>query len=267
MCPLQAHLDELHPESKEGANSKTVFGTIIHYCLEQYHKGMEIDACVELFKELWNDPERVTVKIERWAKFTNYGTLREKGIDILRHYHATNRWEQRKIIASEHRFLVPFGDHELEGTVDFLEIKKDGRGKRTLRVSDLKTASRQPTQIDLRLNLQFTVYIYASLQPEFWMGNGPNFPAISNGEVWFDQLQKVARRGVWFHLMNGRELDAGPRDDDDFMRLYRLVCEIERAQQAQVFVPHVGEACTFCPHTQHCNVTIPNRDELALELI
>jgi RecB family exonuclease len=266
-CSLQAHLNEIHPETAQLINSKTVFGTVIHYCLEQYHKGMPIDDVVQLFKEVWNDPERITVKPDVWAKFTSYGTLREKGIDILRGYHQKNRWEDRTILASEHRFLVPFGEHELEGTVDFLEVKKDGRGRQTLLICDLKTASKAPTQVELRLNIQFSVYAFATTQPEFWLGNGPEFPGIPDGARLFETLKKAPRRGLWFHLMTGRELDAGERTDDDYMRLYRLVGEIDRAQQAQVFVPHIGEACTFCPHTAHCNVTIPNRDELELELL
>lgn len=266
-CPLQQHLSETHPETAQLTNSKTIFGTCIHYALDQYHKGMDIEKVIELFKELWNEPERITVKIDVWAKYTSYGTLREKGIDILRAYHSKNRWEDREILASEHHFLVPFGEHELEGTVDFLTVKKDGRGRRTLQICDLKTVSKAPTQVELRLNIQFSAYAFASTQPEFWIGNGPNFPGIADGARWFEALKKSPRRGVWFHLMSGREYDAGERDDDDYMRLYRLATEIEKAQQAQVFVPHIGDACTFCAFTDHCNVTIPNRDELALELL
>ncbi len=265
-CPLQAHLNQIHPV-EQPTHAKTTFGVVVHHCLDQYHKGVDIEECVTLFKSYWHDPERITVKPQVWSKGMTYGGLRERGIEILRSYHARNKWEDRQILASEHRFRVPFGDHELTGTVDFLEIKRDGRGRKTLRISDLKTSSKAPTLQELKLNLQFTVYIYASLQPEFWIGNGPNFPGIADGAAWFEELRTVDRRGVWFHLMNGREIDAGERDDDDFMRLYRLINEIERAQEAQVFVPHIGDACTFCPHTQHCNVTIPKRDELALELI
>jgi CRISPR/Cas system-associated exonuclease Cas4 (RecB family) len=267
-CSLQAHLNETHPETAQLAGSKQIFGTVIHYCLDQYHRGMKIEDVVELFKELWNDPERITVKIDVWNKFTSYGTLREKGIDILRGYHQKNRWEDRTILASEHRFLVPFGtEHELEGIVDFLQVKKDGKGRKTLQICDLKTNSKAPTQVELRLNIQFSVYAFASTQPEFWIGNGPNFPGVTDGAAWFEELKKAPRRGVWFHLMTGRELDAGERDEDDHMRLYRLVTEIEKAQQAQVFVPNIGDACTYCAFTEHCNITIPNRDELALELL
>lgn len=265
-CPLQAYLNET-TTSVSQANAKAVFGTVVHYSLDKYHNGTPIDECINIFKELWNDPERITQKPEVWPKGMSYGGLRQQGIDILKSYDKRNRWENRTILASEHRFLVPFGDHELEGTVDFVEVKKDGRGRRTLNISDLKTTSRQPTIAELKLDLQFTVYCFASLQREFWVGNGPDYPPILNGAALFEDLKDVPRRGVWFHLMGSRELDAGERDDDDFMRLYRLVTEIERAWQAKVFVPHIGDACTFCSHKEHCNIKIPSRDELALEML
>lgn len=263
-CALQAHLDDVTVQPRR-VNGKAVFGTVVHYCLERYNSGLPVEDAVELFKTTWDDPTSITEAPTYWPKYTTYGGLRTKGIEIVREYDDKNRWENREIICSEHRFLVPFGDHELEGTVDHVEVRKAGNGRKTLRVVDYKTNSKKPTFIDLRLNIQFTVYIYATLQKEFWVGNGPDYPGILGGEKLFQQLQNTPRRGIWYHLMTNQEVDAGNRDEDDFMRLYRLVEQINRAEEAQVFVPRIGEPCMFCAHTANCNVTIPNRDELGLE--
>lgn len=263
-CSLQAHLDDVTVQERK-VNGKAVFGTVVHHVLERYHNGLPINDCVALFRTLWDKPELITEKPTYWPKYTTYGGLRQRGAEILVEYDQKNRWENRKVICSEHRFLVPFGDHELEGTVDHIELRKAGNGKQTLRIVDFKTSARKPTYVELRLNIQFSVYIYASMQREFWVGNGPDYPGLVDGEKLFNQFEKLPRRAVWYHLMTNQEVDAGDRDDEDFMRIYRLVEQTERAEKAQVFVPRIGDACMFCAHTAHCGIKIPNPDELDLE--
>jgi hypothetical protein len=265
-CALQAKFQTI--ERLPGRQSgKASFGTIIHHCLEQYNNGLEIDSAVDLFKDLWKHPEKLGVEPEYWPKYTTYGGLREKGVEILRDYDEKVRWENRQILASEHRFLVPMGDHELEGTVDHVEIKKAGNGHRTLRIVDFKTSGKQPNRVDLRLDIQFTVYMFAAMQPEFWIGNGPGYPGLPGGEDTFEVIRKLPMRGVWYHLWTGKELDAGERDDGDFMRLYRFITEIEKSVSADVYVPNIGESCVWCPYTANCNIEIPDRDELEAEIL
>lgn len=265
-CSLQAkfqYVDRL-PQRQ---NAKASFGTIIHKCLESYHNGNDIEKCVEMFREYWEHPEILGVEPDYWPKFTSYGSLREKGVEILREYHEKNKWEHRTTLASEHPFLVPFGDHELTGFVDFLELKKAGNGKRTLRIIDFKTASRVPTKLQLRMDIQFTVYQYASEQPEFFMGNGPDFPGMPNGEQLFEDMQRVPRKVIWYDAMNNKEISAGDRDETDYMILYRTAKEIERAEKAQVYVPKIGEECIFCPYTKECGITIPTYEEVEADIL
>lgn len=246
LCPLQAKFRTIE-RLPSRQNAKASFGSIIHYCLEAYNQGTEIDTCIQIFKDFWAEPDRLGVKPDYWPKYTSYGSLREKGIEILQLYHDKNKWENRQVLASEHSFLVPFGDHQLQGSVDHVEVKKAGNGRRTLRIVDFKTTSKAPTIVQLRLDQQFTVYIYASLQKEFWVGNGAEYPGIVDGERLYEELQDVPRRGVWYHLMTNKELNAGPRDDGDFMRLYRSACEIQKAVERDVYVPSIsGESCTWC---------------------
>lgn len=256
-CPLQAKFK--HFEKQPGRqNAKASFGTVIHHCLEQYNNGVSVDEAIRQFKFYWTHPEQLGCAPDYWPKYTTYGSLMEKGIDSLVQYDKKNRWETRQILATEHRFLVPFGDHELEGTVDHVELKKAGNGRKTLRVVDFKTNARQPNFVGLRFNIQFTVYIYATLQEEFWVGNGPDFPPILDGAKHFERLQKIPRRGVWYHVLTNKEIDAGDRDDGDFMRLYRLASEIEKAVEADVYVPTIsGDSCVYCDYTANCGITIP----------
>lgn len=219
-----------------------------------------------MFKEFWDEPERLGVKPDYWPRYTTFGSLREKGVEILQSYHDKNKWENRTVIASELRFLVPFGEHQLQGEVDHIELKKAGNGRKTLRIVDFKTNSKAPSAFTLRFDIQFTTYIFASLAREFWVGNGADYPGVPDGERWYEELKNVPRRGVWSHLMTMKDIDAGPRDDGDFMRLYRVAKEIEKAVEHDVYVPSISaDACLWCDYTEKCGITIPTeRDEEGL---
>jgi hypothetical protein len=236
---------------------------VIHYCLEQYNTTLhgDVEAAVALFEDLWHNPEKLGLNPTVMPHMTSYGGLRQKGPEILRDYARRLRWENRTVLATEHTFLVPFGRHELSGTVDLVEMRRNHKGHDLVRVVDFKTNSRKPTMAELAYNIQFTVYTYASLQREFWVGNG-ELPGLPNGEFIYNALQNVERRSIWYHLWTGTELDAGTRAEADFRRLHRLCDEIERAIEAGVFVPDISaETCGICPFTEPCGVDIPTAEE------
>lgn len=108
-----------------------------------------------------------------------------------------------------------------------------------------------------------TIYTFASVQPEFWMGvdGDPDYPGLSNGEFLYGLYKDMPRRAIWWHLWTGKEIDAGPRDEDDYMRLYRLCNEVEKAVERDVFVPRIGEACGLCSFVDQCRISIPSRDQ------
>ena len=154
-CPAQAHFiyDLKLPG---GYNAKTVFGTVIHHCLDLYNNGMPVEKCVALFIDLWQDPAPLGYPDHgRWPRMTNYGGLRSRGIDILNVHHQNCHLDKREILGTEHRFLVPFGKHLLTGAVDLLEIRRTGKGKDILRIVDYKTAGRQPNMAELSQDVQF----------------------------------------------------------------------------------------------------------------
>lgn len=263
-CSLQAHF---HYDDKLSGppNAKAVFGTCIHAALDLYNTTANLNGALDLFKDLWHNPEKVGSPVEQlvWPKMTSYGSLRERGIAILKDHDSRMQWDKREVVATEHKFLVPFGRFELTGYVDLLEVRKSGKGKTLLRVVDYKSSTRAPNIAELALDIQFTIYVFASLQPEFWIGNGPDFPGLPNGEWLYETYQQMPRRAIWYHLWNQKELDAGSREDGDFMRLYRLCEQVDRATQLQVWVPRIGDACGLCPFSSGpCPVEVPTRAQL-----
>lgn len=266
-CSLQGHFKYDLALPDDVKNGKAVFGNCIHSALEDYNTHGDLKRAESLFVDLWTNPEKVGAPVEMivWPQRTTFSGLKERGLQILRDIDDKLKMDTREVLAAEHKFMVPFGEFELTGSVDLLEVRKSGRGKNLLRIIDWKSASKQPNFAELYLDIQFTVYQYASLQPEFWFGNGPDFPAMDDAQRKYDDYFDLPRRAIWYHLMTIREIDAGPRDDDDFMRLYRLCEQIKRAEEAQVFVPKIGDNCNFCAFKEPCGVTIPTREEVAAQ--
>jgi CRISPR/Cas system-associated exonuclease Cas4 (RecB family) len=259
-CPLQArfkYVDKL-PTKQSG---KASFGTIIHDALDYYNNTRDVDGAVRRFTENWENPGNLGVEPEYWPRYTTYGGLRTRGQEIIREYADKLKWENREVIATEHKFLVPFGDHEIVGFVDLVELRTNSKGKQVLRIVDYKTNAKAPFTTALRVNIQFTAYIYASLQPEFWLGNPPEADAMEKGDHWFPLLEGMEREGIWYHLMTNKELSCGTRDDKDFMRLYRACEEIAKAEEQGIYVPNIsGDTCTYCDFTEPCGVPIPPRN-------
>lgn len=271
-CPLQAHFkyDQKLPDQN---HAKTVFGRIIHACLEHYDRTRDIDEAKRLFRSWWADPEKLEkgLQIDYWSapnRGMNFGGLRIKGIEILEAYAERFKFEKPgEILALEHRFLVPFGDHhELTGVVDKLEVRRSAKGKEVLRIVDHKTSSKKPTVAELALNPQGTIYILASLHSQFWTGveGEPDFPEIANGAWLHETYKGMARRFIWHHLWTAQELDGGERNQAEFDRLYRACGEIERAIEYQVFVPNISaQSCGYCAYADNaCPVHVPTEEEM-----
>lgn len=259
-CPLQArfrYLDKLPDE----ANAYSAFGSCVHHALDHYNTHGDVDLAVRVFEEVWDDPALIDRAFEYWPPYTSFATMLNRGREMIREYHDKQKWEERLVIASEHKFNVPFGDHRLSGIVDLLEMKKSGRGKSTLKIVDYKTNSKAPNRTELKLNIQFTAYQWASLQPEFWLGDeeGPGMP---NGENLWDKLKDSPRRTFWYQLSQNKEIPCGERDTKDFMRLYRAITEVAKAWEAQIFVPNIsGSTCIYCPYTDPCGVPVPQEEK------
>jgi hypothetical protein len=252
-CSLAAHY-QYDVGLPRRTNAKAVFGQTMHKAAENFNLTGDLAGSKKLFLKEWGQ-----VDPDYWPKFTSYAGLKAKGVEILAALENHYRFQDRRVIGTEIGFVVPFGDHELHGYIDLLETQRSGTGKEILKIVDYKTNSKDPPKSELALDPQFTAYAYAVTQKEFWMGmpGEPDFGGVANGEWLWSTLQGVPARCIWFSLWNGKQLDAGPRTDVDFGRLYRVCAEIERANEHKVYVPKIGEACTYCDFTEQCSMEIP----------
>jgi hypothetical protein len=258
-CALRGkfhYIDKL-PQQQSGAAS---YGTVMHYVIEQIDRGLGYAEAKLLFERLWREPERLGVKPDYFPTRTSYDSYRRKGLATIDGYQEMRMWGKPRIIAHEYPFLVPIGDHEIRGVIDRLELRSVGSAD-VLCITDLKTAARKPTKFDLRTNIQFTTYFYATLQKQFWTGikDSPKYLGFRDGEELFEHFKDVRRVGVYLMLGEScSELDVGDRGDMDFEHLYRLISEVDHAVQQQVFIPRIGsDTCGNCDYFDHCCITIP----------
>lgn len=260
-CPLQAKFKDIETRPQL-QNAKGSFGTCIHDALDYYNLTGDYEEALKRFYDTWANPEKLNCMPDVWPKNTTYGQLRKKGKEILDSYYEKNKWEDRDIIVSEHRFLVPFGDHELSGIVDLVQTKKSTGNRRVLQIVDFKSNAKKPNLDTLRMDIQFTAYVYASLQPEFWTGN-KNYPAIPDGLALYEEFKDMDRKAIWYHLWDNKEINTGDRDDNDFLRLYRCTLEVVNAIEKDVYVPNIsGDTCTWCSYQDICKAVIPIRSKM-----
>lgn len=259
-CSLQAYYryEERLPQRQ---NAKASFGTVIHRALQHYNEqGNDYQGAVALFKDLWGNPAKAGVEPDYWPRNTSYGDLRKRGLEALERYHQGHRLERRDVIGTEVPFLVPFGEHELTGFIDLVDLRFSAAGRSILAITDYKTNSREPSRTGLALDIQFSIYHYAAGRPEFWMGvpGNPDFPGLPNGEWLWETVGKMAtRRCIWYQVLSAKEIDAGPRSQEDYQRIYRVCNEVAAAVESGVYVPKIGEACLWCDYVEPCQMEVP----------
>lgn len=255
-CPMQAkfqYVDRL-PRQQHAA---ATFGSCVHKALEVYgNSAGDLDRALATFKDWWENPDQHGIEPQVWPKSgKSFGSYMKNGIEAITAYHEQMKWHQRTVIATEHPFLVPFGDFDLTGYIDLLEVVKNKKGNEVVKITDFKTNARAPYINALRLNVQFTIYDYASRQKEFWTGANADFPGVPNGEWWWSMAADLPRENIWYGLMQKRPYDAGERTEPDYLRLYRVAKEVERALEHEVYVPNIsGDSCGFCSFTAACRL-------------
>lgn len=287
-CQLQAKFTYIDKIPGVGG-SAAAWGNCLHHALELFNKGLvDVEGAIEAFEEAWADPTTIDVGPFVWGPYDDYQKMRVEGVAILRDYVGRLRWTDRNVLFAEHRFCVPFGKHQLTGVVDLGEIGESGGRVRSskkarepvLKLVDYKSGrnSYKPYVSNLKLDIQFTAYAYASLQPEFWMGWTTADEKTGEVEVWepvhelgkkmYETYLEYPRRPVWCQLrQGGKETDCGERTDVDYMRLYRLCNAVEEAIEKEAFTPHIsGDTCGLCDYAGTiCPMEVPTRAEMGTE--
>lgn len=264
-CPLQAKFKYIDKLADDRVHAAAVFGSCMHLALEKFNNAeVDIKGAKKLFADAWTNPEKYNFQVPNmWAPRTSFGGYMKNGKDALDAYAERVSWRGRLVVATEHPFLVTLGSYELTGYVDHIEVTKDRKGREVLMLQDHKTG-RTPPMNALAANIQMTVYDYASRQPEFWLGNGPDYPPMELGDWYYTMTKDLPRLNIWHSVMYGKEFNCGERDEADFERLHRVLEQIERAQQLDVYVPDIsGDSCGFCPYTAPCR--LPIHDDVGSE--
>lgn len=250
-CALQAKYIYLDKIGEYTEGSLTVQGSALHHAIDMYHKGVGKEKAIEEYFNYWteNPPDFI-------HRMSPIDSLQAKGPEILKAYFEYRDIRDEvgyKLLLSEHSFKVRFGDFIISGQTDYLELTPDGE---TLIIGDFKSGKRQ-TVDNLHLNIQMSIYYWASLQKEFWTGDPNNdyYPPVENGESLWEEFKTINREVKWFDLKNCRAIDAGPRNAQDFGRLYRLLEQVQRAIDYEVFIPSINEdSCKWCDFKDICAV-------------
>lgn len=146
-CSLQAkfgYIDKI-PQS---SGSAAVYGSAVHEAIDSYHKGKTLDEAVEVFRDYMNNNEP-----DYWNRMTSFTSYMDQGPKMIADYIDQRKWSTTDVVASEFRFMVPFGEHQISGIVDILELSHDHS---LMKIVDLKTGKR-PIMDALHLNIQFCV--------------------------------------------------------------------------------------------------------------
>lgn len=133
-CSLMAkfNYEDQIPQLQNAAAS---FGTAVHLALELYNETQDEQAAIDCFLYAWDNPEEFDITPQFYFPRTSYGDYRERGVKFIREYVESYKWVKRDIIATEHRFCVDIGHHQLSGVVDIIETEV---GSKQLKIVDLK---------------------------------------------------------------------------------------------------------------------------------
>jgi RecB family exonuclease len=250
-CSLQARYKYIE-SLPDKSNAAAAFGSAVHIALELYNNVHDVDVAERAFLEMWDNPDEFDLAIDVWPPRTSFGAYRERGVDFIRKYHEENKWVKKEIIATEHRFCVPLGDHFVSGIIDVIEVPDKTT---TLKIIDFKSGYR-PNSQGLNHDVQFSTYLYAPTQKEFWCGSDEDrkkYTGFPNGEELWERFQSYETVGIWYDLRNTKEYHVGPRDQSDYDKLLMCIEQIARAIELEVFVPDIsGDSCGLCSYRDIC---------------
>jgi RecB family exonuclease len=263
-CSLQARYKYIEA-LPDKSNAAAAFGSAVHMALELYNNVHDVDVAERAFLEMWDNPDEFDLAIDVWPPRTSFGAYRERGIDFIRKYHEENKWIKKEIIATEHRFCVPLGNHFISGIIDLIEVPEKTT---TLKIIDFKSGFR-PNSMNLNHDIQFSTYLYAPTQKEFWCGSDEDrkkYTGFPNGEELWDRFQSYETVGIWYDLRNTKEYNVGPRDQDDYDKLLMCIEQIARAIELEVFVPDIsGDSCGLCSYRDICPLFSSRKELQSLE--
>lgn len=262
---------------REPVLSATARGTVLHYAFQVlqklHHEGREdaLDVALATFERYW-EPDRITEldgidgPIDEWIGHDTWGGLLARSLNSLRQAYEWLKKERSVLLSLEHSFDVPIeidGEvHTLHGTADRINLRMVN-SRPVLGIDDLKGYRRKKTHLDWAT--QWTLYSYASLQPEFWTsfydeGVIDSFAEVMDrlhargvtlyhGTSTRHDLEVIPRRGRLLWAWDGFQVqDTGYRTERHYARLRAQLRQYIRAVRYDVWPLTVdGHVCTYCP--------------------
>jgi hypothetical protein len=272
--------------------SATARGTVLHYAFQVlqklHHEGREdaLDVALATFEHYWEPSHIGDISegpVTEWIGHDTWGGLLQRSLGNLRAAHEWIKKDKSILLGLEHTFDVPIeidGEvHTLHGTIDRLGLRMVNM-RPVLSVDDLKGYRRKKTHLDWAT--QWTLYSYASLQPEFWTafydeavidgfaevmdrlhGRGKT---LYHGRSARHDLEVIPRRGRLLWAWDGFQVqDTGYREEPHYARLRAHLREYIKAVRADVYPLTVdGFICSYCPFGAAgiCgNAPLPTRQE------
>ncbi len=239
ICQLQFYFDRITRLPKPFTPVTLSFGSAFHRVCEwiglvrMEGKQPNREEAVDLFGTLWGRQlqEDKAIKFDEEQDADSCSTQGREMIGCL----VDNLDPEERVLAVNEAFAVPLVDAQgrvlvtpMIGEID-LVVEKDRK-----ELVDWKTAARGWPKGKADKDLQPTVFLYGYRQLH---GEIPGFR--------FDVLVKNKTPVLKHH--------ATERTLDDFYRMVELVKLVERAIQAELFLPsEQGFYCGGCPHQEAC---------------
>ena len=237
-CPLQYFFQRVLSLPSHSIGCGLVMGSAVHAGLAEYHRrvkeqeSIDKEAIFKVFHECWGEKE--TKEKVLFRDGDNRDDSIGQGINLLEIY--LREPPPEKIVAIEHRFLVPLcnsrGEYletPLVAITDLITTNDE-----CLTVQEFKTSGRAYSESEVGSSLQPTCYVHAVNER---LGQVPN--------VEYTILVKTKNPKVQ-RLKTSRYAD-------DCGRLGDLVQTIQRAVDLGIFYPVESPMnCSTCPYRQPC---------------
>lgn len=240
-CPERYRQRYILKRTPAHRSGEQVFGIAMHAALAAYHlhlhdtgERLGADDLAREFDALFEVAQEGPVAI-LWADTDSPERMTAQGHDLLRLYAETARVHQVEQV--ERPFVVDAADlpqtfhldEPLVGVVDLIERDESG----TIFITELKTSTRKYDEARLRYDLQLSLYSALAASLGFTQAR-VRFRVLVRTKV--PQLQVV---------------DV-VRSPEQLAEAGRLVSEVARAIDHQIFYPNRGYNCAGCPFRSRC---------------
>lgn len=204
--------------------SASVYGSVVHRAIKMgYENDLGRDDWIKVFKAEWASTTYAKDDIV-YLDDRDYLRKLKSGQKVIANYYDSFVDGKPAPLVVEHFFGrnagVTIGNHVIIGVFDQIDLEE--------RVIDYKTGAK-PTNEQLDLDLQFTIYSYA----------------------YRELYGKEEKSLVLRHLSSCKDIVTS-RSSSDFKVLASEIDKVERAIDAKIFVRNMSRGCATCYFLETC---------------